>query len=71
LPLYESGSPLAVSRWTSMMLFVGYSLACLTPMLTGLARDLAGHYQLPFVVLTGLALVMSAVAWALGKGRYD
>lgn len=71
LPLYEAGSPLAVSRWTSMMLFVGYSLACLTPMLTGLARDLAGHYQLPFVVLTALALLMSAVAWALGKGRYD
>ena len=71
LPLYEAGSPLAVSRWTSMMLFVGYSLACLTPMLTGLARDLAGHYQLPFMVLTVLALLMSGVAWALGKGRCD
>jgi MFS transporter, CP family, cyanate transporter len=70
LPLYEAGSPLAVSRWTSMMLFVGYSMACLTPVLTGLARDLAGHYQLPFMVLTALALLMSLLAWVLGRGRH-
>ncbi len=69
LPLYEAGSPLAVSRWTAMMLFVGYSLACLTPVLTGLARDLAGNYQLPFMVLTSLAAVMSLLAWIMGRER--
>ena len=65
LPLYEAGSPLAVSRWTAMMLGTGYSMACLTPILTGLARDLAGDYRLPFVVLTGLAALMTVLAWLL------
>ncbi|MGE6241971.1 CynX/NimT family MFS transporter [Ectopseudomonas guguanensis] len=69
LPLYEAGSPLAVSRWTAMMLFTGYSLGCLTPILTGLARDLSGSYRLPFAVLTALALVMTLVAWLLGRNR--
>lgn len=69
LPLYEAGSPLAVSRWTAMMLFVGYSMACLTPVLTGLARDLAGNYQVPFVALTALALLMSLLAWIMGRER--
>lgn len=68
LPLYEAGSPLAVSRWTAMMLCMGYSIACLTPVLTGLARDLAGHYQLPFMVLTSLALLMTALAWVMRRG---
>ena len=68
LPLYEAGSPLAVSRWTAMMLCTGYSMASLTPILTGLARDLAGDYQPPFIVLTGLALLMTWVAWLLRKG---
>jgi CP family cyanate transporter-like MFS transporter len=69
LPLYEAGSPLAVSRWTAMMLFVGYSMACVTPVLTGLARDLAGNYQLPFMVLTSLALLMTLLAWLMGIRR--
>ncbi|PZQ34893.1 MAG: MFS transporter, partial [Ectopseudomonas oleovorans] len=69
LPLYEAGSPLAVSRWTAMMLFTGYSLGSLTPILTGLARDLSGSYHLPFAVLTVLALVMTLVAWLLGRNR--
>jgi CP family cyanate transporter-like MFS transporter len=68
LPLYEADSPLAVSRWTAMMLFMGYSLAFLTPVLTGLARDLAGNYQLPFMVLTGLALLMTLLAWVMRHG---
>ncbi|CAN7512350.1 MFS transporter [Pseudomonas sp. LjRoot71] len=68
LPLYEAGSPLAVSRWTAMMLCMGYSLACLTPVLTGLARDLAGSYQLPFMVLTVLALLMTLLAWLMRHG---
>lgn len=69
LPLYEAGSPLAVSRWTAMMLFTGYGLGSLTPVLTGLARDLSGSYQLPFAVLTALALLMTVLAWRLGHGR--
>lgn len=67
LPLYEAGSPLAVSRWTAMMLCMGYSMACLTPILTGLARDLAGDYRLPFSVLTGLALLMTLLAGVLSR----
>lgn len=67
LPLYEAGSPLAVSRWTAMMLFMGYSMACLTPILTGLARDLGGDYRLPFIVLTGLAGLMTVLAWLLSR----
>lgn len=67
LPLYEAGSPLAVSRWTAMMLFTGYGLACLTPILTGLARDLSGSYRLPFAALTGLAVLMMLIAWLLGN----
>ncbi|WP_256657244.1 CynX/NimT family MFS transporter [Pseudomonas sp. 2FE] len=65
LPLYEVHTPLAVSRWTAMMLCAGYSMASLTPILAGLGRDLAGDYQLPFRVLTGLALLMSGLAWQL------
>jgi CP family cyanate transporter-like MFS transporter len=68
LPLYEAGSPLAVSRWTAMMLCLGYCLACLTPILSGLARDLSGNYQLPFMVLTGLALLMTVLAWLMRRG---
>ncbi|WP_339079436.1 MFS transporter [Pseudomonas sp. TMP9] len=68
LPLYEAGSPMAVSRWTAMMLFMGYSLACLTPVLTGLARDMAGNYQLPFMVLTALAVLMTLLAWVMRRG---
>jgi CP family cyanate transporter-like MFS transporter len=69
LPLYEAGTPLAVSRWTAMMLFTGYSLACLTPILTGLARDFSGSYRLPFGVLTCLAVLMTLLAWLLGRRR--
>ncbi|MDG1582279.1 MFS transporter [Pseudomonas sp. GOM6] len=65
LPLYEVQSPLAVSRWTAMMLFAGYSLGCLAPILTGLGRDLAGNYQVPFMALTGMGVLMSVLAWAL------
>jgi MFS transporter, CP family, cyanate transporter len=68
LPLYEAGSPLAVSRWTAMMLCLGYCLACLTPILSGLARDLSGNYQLPFMVLTGLALMKTVLAWSMRRG---
>src|SRR5690606_14557339 len=53
LPMYEASSPLAVSRLTAMMLCTGYSLACLTPVLAGLGRDLSGDYRLPFLVLAG------------------
>jgi CP family cyanate transporter-like MFS transporter len=68
LPLYEAGSPLAVSRWTAMMLCMGYSIGCLTPVLTGLARDLAGNYQVPFVALTSLAVLMTVLAWMMRRG---
>ncbi|UVE19089.1 MFS transporter [Pseudomonas sp. LS44] len=65
LPLYEVHTPLAVSRWTAMMLFAGYSMASSAPVLSGLGRDLAGNYQAPFMVLSVLALVMSWLAWRL------
>jgi CP family cyanate transporter-like MFS transporter len=65
LPLFETDTPLEVSRWTAMMLFVGYCLSSLTPVLAGLGRDLAGSYRLPFLVLTLLALLMSFLAWRL------
>nr|WP_239482002.1 MFS transporter [Pseudomonas insulae] len=65
LPLYEAHTPLAVSRWTAMMLFAGYCIGCFAPVLTGLGRDLAGSYQLPFLVLSVLALLMSGLAWCL------
>jgi len=68
LPIYEAGSPMAVSRWTAMMLGSGYSVACLSPVLSGLARDLSGTYQVPFMVLTGMAVVMVLLAWSMRKG---
>lgn len=68
LPIYEAGSPMAVSRWTAMMLGLGYSVACLTPVLSGLARDMAGTYQVPFMVLTAMAAVMVLLAWTMRKG---
>ncbi len=68
LPIYEAGSPLAVSRWTAMMLGSGYSVACLSPVLSGLARDISGTYKVPFLVLTGMAVVMVLLAWAMRKG---
>lgn len=69
LPLYEVDSPLAVSRWTSMMLCAGYSLASLTPVLTGLGRDLSGNYQWPFVALTVMAGLLCVFAWRLRVGK--
>lgn len=69
LPLYEVNSSLAVSRWTAMMLFAGYSLGSLTPVLAGLGRDLGGNYQLPFMVFTTLAVIMCVLAWMLGRRR--
>lgn len=69
LPLYEVNTPLAVSRWTAMMLFMGYSVGSLTPVLSGLARDLSGSYQLPFVVLMCLAMLMTVLAILMLKGR--
>lgn len=71
LPLYEVNSSLAVSRWTAMMLFAGYSLGSLTPVLAGLGRDLAGDYQGPFMVITALASLLCVLAWLLGRGRAD
>lgn len=68
LPIYEAGSPLAVSRWTAMMLGSGYSVACLSPVLSGLARDMSGTYKVPFLVLTGMAVVMVLLAWLMRKG---
>ncbi|WP_369959527.1 CynX/NimT family MFS transporter [Pseudomonas benzenivorans] len=68
LPLYEASTPLAVSRWTSMMLCAGYGMASLAPVLTGMARDLAGGYQPAFAVLTGLALLMVLLAWWMARG---
>jgi CP family cyanate transporter-like MFS transporter len=69
LPLYEVDSPLAVSRWTSMMLCAGYSLASFTPVLMGLGRDLSGNYQWPFTVLTAMALLLCVFAWRLLVGK--
>lgn len=69
LPLYEAHTPLAVSRWTAMMLFAGYGMASFAPILAGFGRDMAGSYQAPFMVLTALALVMSLLAWVLGLKR--
>ncbi len=64
-PMYEASTPLAVSRLTAMMLCTGYCLACLTPVLAGLGRDLAGDYRMPFLVLTGMAACMSMLAMRL------
>jgi len=69
LPLYEVDSPLAVSRWTSMMLCAGYSLASFTPVLAGIGRDLSGSYQWPFMFLTGMALLLCVCAWRLRAGK--
>lgn len=65
LPLYEVHTPLAVSRWTAMMLCAGYCMASLAPILVGLGRDLAGSYEVPFMVLIALALLMTVLAWLL------
>lgn len=65
LPMYEVNTPLAVSRWTAMMLCAGYSISSFTPILTGLVRDLTGSYQVPFIVLTGLATSMIVLALLL------
>lgn len=69
LPMYEASTPLAVSRLTAMMLCTGYSLACFTPVLTGLGRDLAGDYRSPFLVLAGMAATMSMLALCLSPRR--
>lgn len=65
LPMYEANTPLAVSRLTAMMLCTGYSLACVTPVLTGLGRDVAGDYRWPFLVLAGMSALMSILALRL------
>lgn len=69
LPMYEASTPLAVSRLTAMMLCTGYCLACFTPVLTGLGRDIAGDYREPFLVLASMAAVMSVLALRLAPRR--
>ncbi|MCQ4287938.1 MFS transporter [Pseudomonas stutzeri] len=69
LPMYEASTPLAVSRLTAMMLCTGYCLACFTPVLTGLGRDLAGDYRWPFLVLAGMSAVMCVLALRLAPRR--
>lgn len=65
LPMYEASTPLAVSRLTAMMLCTGYCLACFTPVLTGLGRDIAGDYRGPFLALAVMAAMMSVLALRL------
>ena len=65
LPMYEASTPLAVSRLTAMMLCTGYCLACFTPVLTGLGRDIAGDYRGTFLVLAGMAALMVVLALRL------
>ena len=67
LPMYEANSPLEVSRWTAMMLSVGYTLACLMPLLLGVLRDLSGGYRLPFTVLALMPAAMLLVILALRR----
>ncbi|TCD21594.1 MFS transporter [Pseudomonas sp. IC_126] len=69
LPMYEASTPLAVSRLTAMMLCTGYCLACFTPVLTGLGRDVAGDYRWPFLVLAGMSAVMCVLALRLAPRR--
>ena len=69
LPMYEASTPLAVSRLTAMMLCTGYCLACFTPVLTGLGRDIAGDYRWPFLVLATMSAVMSILALRLAPRR--
>lgn len=71
LPMYEAGSPLAVSRLTAMMLCTGYCLACMSPVLIGLGRDLAGDYRVPFLVLAGMSATMSVLALGLAPPRRE
>jgi CP family cyanate transporter-like MFS transporter len=52
-----------------MMLCSGYCMACLMPVLGGLVRDLAGHYQAPYIGLMVLALLMTVLAWLLGRSQ--
>ena len=69
LPMYEASTPLAVSRLTAMMLCTGYCLACLSPVLVGLGRDIAGDYRVPFLVLAGMSATMSVLAMGLAPRR--
>ena len=69
LPMYEASTPLAVSRLTAMMLCTGYCLACFSPVLTGLGRDIAGDYRWPFLVLASMAAVMTVLALRLAPRR--
>jgi CP family cyanate transporter-like MFS transporter len=69
LPMYEASTPLPVSRQTAMMLCTGYLLACFTPVLTGLGRDIAGDYREPFLVLATMSAAMSLLALRLAPRR--
>lgn len=69
LPMHEAESPMAVSRWTAMMLGAGYCIACFAPVLAGFGRDIAGSYVLPFAVLTAMATGMAILATRLGHNR--
>ncbi|GGJ81554.1 MFS transporter [Pseudomonas matsuisoli] len=67
LPMHEAQSPMAVSRWTAMMLCAGYCIACTAPVLAGVGRDAGGSYVLPFTILTLMAMTMVLLALWLGQ----
>ena len=69
LPMYEAKDPIDVSRLTSMMLFSGYSIGSVSPVLVGIARDMSGTYQLPFIAMTAVLVVMVILASQMGHRR--
>lgn len=69
LPFTEADTPQQINEWTSAMLFGGYILSSMVPMLVGEIKDLLGNYQHAFISLIILCAVLGLATFALSPRR--
>lgn len=69
LPLDYGENPAAAGAWTSMMLFGGYLISALGPLLGGVLRDVTGSYAAVMVGLAVIAALLLPLCICLGPPR--
>ncbi len=61
LPLDNAGNAEQAGLWTVFMLFIGYLVAALGPLLFGALRDYSGHFGPAYTMLFAVLLVMLCI----------
>ena len=69
LPVDVGGSPSEVASLSALMLFVGYVLSSISPVLLGVFRDATGNFGASLWLLVAIAAAMLPMSLSLGEGR--